>query len=186
MAATNPNLDRVCENIHLAKIAEKIVSLEKYPSLCELYSVDKSEIKQNSRQYAVQKWQVLERWKEKSGDDATYKNLARIFEEAEDQILADFVFELAQDHGKTEPQDYSINETMKRIIRVSGLITVLITVLIFIAVFYHSDTFLHRPVNALYANNIKQRYKKHLPNVAQSFWSVPANMHTFIQLSLTS
>ena len=36
-----------------------------------------------------------------------------------------------------------------------------------------------------YVNKVKQRYKKHLPDVAQSFW-LPANMHTFVQLSLTS
>ena len=36
-----------------------------------------------------------------------------------------------------------------------------------------------------YVDKVKQRYKKHLPDVAQSFW-LPANMHTFIQLSLTS
>ena len=51
---------------------------------------------------------------------------------------------------------------------------------------------LHQPVKdsmpehyAQYVNNVKQRYKKRLPDVAQSFW-LPANMHTFIQLSLTS
>ena len=36
-----------------------------------------------------------------------------------------------------------------------------------------------------YVDNVKQQYKKHLHDVAQSFW-LPANMHTFIQLSLTS
>ena len=36
-----------------------------------------------------------------------------------------------------------------------------------------------------YVDNVKQRFKTHLPDVAQSFW-LPANMHTFIQLSLTS
>ena len=36
-----------------------------------------------------------------------------------------------------------------------------------------------------YVDNVKQRYKTHLPDVAQSFW-LPANMDTVIQLSLTS
>ena len=53
---------------------------------------------------------------------------------------------------------------------------------------------LHQPVKykysvpesyAHYVDNVKQRYRKHLPDVAQSFW-LPANMDTFIQLSLTS
>jgi len=36
-----------------------------------------------------------------------------------------------------------------------------------------------------FVDKVKQRYKKHLPDVAQSFW-LPANMDTFIPLSLTS
>ena len=36
-----------------------------------------------------------------------------------------------------------------------------------------------------YINKVKQWYKAHLPDVAQSFW-LPTNMHTFIQLSLTN
>ena len=38
---------------------------------------------------------------------------------------------------------------------------------------------------AQYVHKVKQRYKIHLRDVAQSFW-LPANMHKFIQLSLTS
>ena len=38
---------------------------------------------------------------------------------------------------------------------------------------------------AQYVNNVKERYKTHLRDVAQSFW-LPADMHTFIQLSLTN
>ena len=52
--------------------------------------------------------------------------------------------------------------------------------------------FLHQPVKdsmpehyTQYVHNVKQRYKTHLPDVAQSFW-LPADMHTFIRLSLTS
>ena len=52
--------------------------------------------------------------------------------------------------------------------------------------------FLHQPVKdsmpehyAQYVNNVKQRYKTHLRDVPQSFW-LPADMDTFIQLSLTS
>ena len=54
--------------------------------------------------------------------------------------------------------------------------------------------FLHQPVEykypvpknfRQYIYNVKQRYKTHLHDVAQSFW-LPADMHIFIQLSLTS
>ena len=38
---------------------------------------------------------------------------------------------------------------------------------------------------AQYVNNVKERYKTHLCDVAQSFW-LPADMQTFIQLSLTN
>ena len=44
----------------------------------------------------------------------------------------------------------------------------------------------YRPTQYVqYVDKVKQRYKTHLRDVAQSFW-LPTNMHTFIQLSLTS
>ena len=46
--------------------------------------------------------------------------------------------------------------------------------------------FLHQPVKdsmpelyTQYVHNVKQRYKTHLRDVAQSFW-LPVDMHTFI------
>ena len=177
------NLDRICENVHLAKLALKIVSWEKYPLFCELDPGGKWEFKQTSRQYDVQKWQVLERWKERSGDDATYRNLAKIFEAADDQMLADFVCKLAQDHGKTEPQNYS--EVKPRFTFVMVLAT-LITFIFLLGIIYHQPMFLHSSVkHEQYVEKIKHRYKRFLPDVAQSFW-LPANMHTFIPLSLTN
>ena len=36
----------------------------------------------------------LERWKERSGDSATYRNLVGIFERVEDQTLVNYVYRL--------------------------------------------------------------------------------------------
>ena len=89
--------DRVCENIDLAKVAAKIVSWERYAPYCGLSTDDEKEIKQNSEHYVIQKLRMLEQWKERSGEDATYTNLAVIFERAGDPILANLVGALAQD-----------------------------------------------------------------------------------------
>ena len=88
-------LDRVYENVDLAKLAEKMVSWEKYAPYCGLSPADEWEIKYDNQQYVVQKRRMLERWKARSGDNATYRNLAGIFERVKDQTLADFVHMLA-------------------------------------------------------------------------------------------
>ena len=178
--------DRVCEDIDLAKIAREMVSWEKYAPYCGLSQAEEMEIKENCRQYGVQKRRMLQRWKERSGNDATYRNLAEIFERVEDQMLADFVLKLAQDQRKTESNNRSIGRW--NLVKYMYLIPALIALIAVIAAICYT----HQPANyslpkncTLYVDKVKQRYKKHLPDVAQSFW-LPANMHTFIQLSLTN
>ena len=87
---------------------------------------------------------------------------------------------IAQDHREREPHNCS---WWKLAMWVSALIALVIT-LALIAIgcnqFYQNYT---RYIQ--YVDNVKQRYKTHLPEVAQSFW-LPADMDTFIQLSLTS
>ena len=94
--------DRVCENIDLAKVAAKMVSWERYAPYCGLSPADEIENKQDSEHYVVQKLRMLERWKKKSGKDATYTNLAVMFERVGDPVLANLVRTLAQDQGETE------------------------------------------------------------------------------------
>ena len=182
-AVVQCKLDRICENINLAKIAEEMVSWEKYAPYCGLSLAEEMEIKENCRQYGVQKRRMLQRWKARSGKDATYRNLAEIFERVEDQTLANFVLKLAQDQRKIELN----NRSIRRWDLVKYLIPALIALIAVIAAICYT----HQPAKyslskdyTQYVDKVKQRYKKHLPDVAQSFW-LPANMHTFIQLSLT-
>lgn len=98
------NFDRRCRNVDLAKLAGEIVSWEKYAPFFGLSPPEEEEIKRDSRQYVVQKRRMLERWKETSGDSATYRNLIGIFERVGDQSLANYVYELAQHH---EAQPYN-------------------------------------------------------------------------------
>ena len=99
--------DRVCENIDLAEVAEEMVSWENYAPYCGLSPADEWEITENNRLYGVQKRRMLERWKRRSGEDATYRNLVGIFERMGDQMLADFVLKLAHDSG-TKPHKHFI------------------------------------------------------------------------------
>ena len=236
--------DRVCENIDLAKVAAKMVSWERYAPYCGLSPADEIENKQDSEHYVVQKLRMLERWKEKSGKDATYTNLAVMFEGVGDPVLANLVRTLAQDQGETEihdqdqegiepnnqdpggtepdnqdqegtephnqdpggtepdnqdqegtepdnrnpggtePHSQEQRETKSHKDRNYGF-----SLLFGLTSYY---TFLYQPVKhpmpenyTQYVNKVKQQYKTHLHDVAQSFW-LPANMHKFIQLSLTS
>ena len=102
---------------------------------------------------------------------------------------------VAKDQGVTESNNHSI--TRKLVIFV--LIVLIGLIPLIVTICYSQSVILHQPVKdsvknytqyrptryIQYVDNFKQRYKKHLPDVAQSFW-LPADMHMFIQLSLTS
>ena len=85
-AIVQSKLDRRCKDVDLAKLAGKIVSWEKYAPYCGLSPPEEEEVKHDSQRYVVQKRRMLERWKEKSGDSATYRNLVGIFERVELEI----------------------------------------------------------------------------------------------------
>ena len=109
MAATREkaiiNLDRVCENVDLAKLAGKMVTWEKYAPYCGLSPAEEMDIKHDTKEFVVEKRRMLEQWKEKSGEHATYRNLAKIFARVGDQMLANFVHQLAQDQEQTDPHN---------------------------------------------------------------------------------
>ena len=175
-------LNRVCKDIDLAKIAEQMVSWEKYVPYCGLSQAEEMEIKHDTQEFVVQKRRMLQRWKKKLGDDATYRNLAEIFERVEDQTLADFVLKLAQDKRETKSNNCSVRRwnLVKYLTAFIALISVIAAIC-----YTHQPVKYSLPKNCtLYVDKVKQRYKKHLPDVAQSFW-LPADMHTFIRLSLT-
>ena len=101
---------------------------------------------------------------------------------------------VAKDQGETM---WPHNHSIKRWKLVTFALIILIAL---IALYFYSPSMdLHQPVKdsmknytqyrptqyIQYVDNLKQRYKKHLPALAQSFW-LPADMDTFIQLSLKS
>jgi len=178
-------LDRLCEDTDLSKLAEQMASWEKYAPYCGLSQAEEWEIKHdNPYQYVVQKRRMLERWKGKSGVSATYRNLVGMFERGDDQMLANYVYKLAQENKQTEPN----NRKRKQVISFA-LIALMVLVALIVSILIIS----HQPEKEKYSmtnykhyvDKVKDRYKKHLPGVAQSFW-LPTRMDTFIQLSLTS
>ena len=60
MEVCRESTDRVCENIDLAKLAEEMVSWEKYAPYFRLSPADEWEITENNRLYVVQKRRMLE------------------------------------------------------------------------------------------------------------------------------
>ena len=126
------------------------------------------EIKENSHQYGVQKRQMLEEWKKRSGEDATYRNLAGIFERVEDQMLADFVLKLAQDRRETESNNCSIRKWNLEKYFILALVA-LIVLITAICYTHQSVKYSLSKKCTQYVNRVKLRYKTHLPDVAQSF-----------------
>ena len=108
-----------------------------------------------------------------------------------------------QDQGETEPHNQDQGETpppnckQKLAICFLALIVLIVLIAGLLTIGYNQS---HQPANyslpknytqyrpaqyTQYVDRVQQRYKKHLRDVVQSFW-LPANMHTFIQLSLTT
>ena len=59
-------MNRICKDIDLAKIAEQMVSWEKYAPYCGLSQAEEMEIKHDTQEFVVQKRRMLQRWKKKS------------------------------------------------------------------------------------------------------------------------
>ena len=94
-------------------------------------------------------------------------------------MLADLVHKPAQDRRETVSYDQRRKLAM-------SFFALIISMAALLTICYNQS--LHHPMPehyAQYVDNVKQRYKIHLRDVAQSFW-LPADMDTFIQLSLTS
>ena len=77
-AVIQRNLDRVCKDIYLAKIAKEMVHWEKYAPYCRLSPAEEMEIKENSSQYGIQKRRMLEQWKVRFGEDEA-KNIISVY-----------------------------------------------------------------------------------------------------------
>ena len=97
-------------------------------------------------------------------------------------MLAGSVHKPAQHQRETE----SHNRRRKLAMSFFALVILIVALLTICYIFLHQPVKYPMPEHyAQYVHNVKQRYKTHLRDVAQSFW-LPANMDTFIQLSLTS
>ena len=104
---------------------------------------------------------------------------------------------VAKNQGETEPHNHSIRRW--KLVALTVLVILITLIVLIVTICYSQSVVLNQPVKdsrknyaqckttmvAQYVDKVKQRYKKHLPDVAQSLW-LPANMHRFIQLSLTS
>ena len=91
--------------IFVAKISEEIESWEKLAPYFGLKPAEEEEIRHSHVQYLVQKRKMLQRWVEKQGNRATYRELKRVFEEAGNSLLACKVDELLEDTGSQAPHN---------------------------------------------------------------------------------
>ena len=72
--------DIPCSDIHIGKISEEIVNWEELAPYFGVFFAEQEEIRKNRpSQYLLQKREMLWRWKEKLGSEATYAKLKKIF-----------------------------------------------------------------------------------------------------------
>ena len=105
-----------CSELHIAKISETIVSWEQLSQYFGISHAEQEEIRSNlSCQYLLQKREMLWRWKQKLGNEATYAKLKRIFTSAGNKLLADQVDELL--HNPYSQSSHSAMATFKQYLK---------------------------------------------------------------------
>ena len=76
-------LDTPVSDLHLAQIASDIRSWEGVAPFLALSDAEEEEIRKDHKEYGVQKHKALQRWREKKGSDATYRELRDALRRAE-------------------------------------------------------------------------------------------------------
>ena len=77
-------LDTPVSDLHLAQIASDIKNWEEVAPFLGLTDVEEEEVKLDNKTYGVQKRKALQRWREKKGSDATYRELRDALRRAEE------------------------------------------------------------------------------------------------------
>ena len=78
-----------CNDLHIAKISEKIVKWEELAPYFGISAEEEEETRNdNPRQYRLQKRKMLWKWKQRLGNKATYSKLKECFSFAGNQLLA--------------------------------------------------------------------------------------------------
>ena len=77
-------LDAPVSDLHLAQIASRIKSWEEVAPFLALSDVEEEEIREDYKEYGVQKRKALQRWREKKGSEATYRELRGALRRAEE------------------------------------------------------------------------------------------------------
>ena len=103
-ALDNSCMDIKLTDIGVCAIAERIVRWEPLRPHLGLTEADEETIKSNNRRYEEQKKELLYKWRQVMGDDATPRNFVAAARDAGDKELADEVEKLALliqpvDHG---------------------------------------------------------------------------------------
>ena len=77
-------LDTPVSDLHLAQIASNIRNWEEVAPFLGLTDAEEEEIRQDNKEYGVQKRKALQRWREKKGSNATYQELRDALKRAEE------------------------------------------------------------------------------------------------------
>ena len=80
--ASKTKSDETCSSVHIAKISEYIENWKELAPSFGLTPAEEEEIQMSDCNYKIQKRKMLWKWVRKQGDEATYRELKRRFEEA--------------------------------------------------------------------------------------------------------
>ena len=84
MSDVKRRVDAPVSDLHLAQIASNIRSWEEVAPFLALSDAEEEEIRKDHKEYGVQKRKALQRWREKKGSDATYRELRDALRRAEE------------------------------------------------------------------------------------------------------
>ena len=101
----NPTaLDVRCSSAHIAKLSEHMEDWEELAPYFGLTEAEQQEIRAiHALQYKVQKRKMLWKWVRKLGEKATYRELIKVLEEADESLLIPRVKELLEDSYSEAP-----------------------------------------------------------------------------------
>ena len=88
-------LATTCSDSDLTRLSQHIVDWEDIAAALSITEAEEREIKENNpRDYQMQKYAMLRKWKAKAGDDATYNQLIRVFRKMTNMGLVEHVQEI--------------------------------------------------------------------------------------------
>ena len=145
-------LDQPCSDEHLSTLALHITDWQSIAPFLGLTEAEESEIVEDNSKARMKKIKMLRKWRNKKGEKATYRNLAKVLLELEETDLVEKLCRLIW-----QPQS------------ISGLQTSIPA----------DPEEANRSICCLYANTLKEKYRTGVPTFLTLQWPPPPTRKVF-------